>query len=55
MSAVRFMDHRALLALDSYAQKCQVPVCVRSMPRIVRRVARVLGLEHIGSVPMGGS
>jgi anti-anti-sigma regulatory factor len=55
MSAVRFMDHRALLALDSYAQKCQVPVFVRSMPPIVRRVARVLGLEHLGSVPMGGS
>ena len=55
MSAVRFMDHHALLALDSYAQKCQVPVCVRSMPRIVGRVARVLGLEHLGSMPIGGS
>ena len=54
MSAVRFMDHRALLALDSYAQKCQVPVFVRSMPPIVCRVARVLGLEHLGRVPMGG-
>jgi anti-anti-sigma regulatory factor len=54
MSAVRFMDHRALLALDSYAQKCQVPVLVRSMPPIVRRVARVLGLEHLGSVRTGG-
>ena len=54
MSAVRFMDHRALLALDSYAQKCQIPVFARSMPPIVRRVARVLGLEHLGHVPMGG-
>jgi anti-anti-sigma regulatory factor len=54
MSAVRFMDHRALLALDSYAQKCQVPVLVRSMPTVVRRVARVLGLEHLGSVRTGG-
>ena len=54
MSAVRFMDHHALLTLDSYAQKCQVPICVRSMPRIVRRVARVLDLEHIGGVLMGG-
>src|SRR5215813_2898439 len=54
MSAVRFMDHHALLSLDSYAQKCQIPVFVRSMPRIVRRVARVLGLEHLGRVPMGG-
>jgi hypothetical protein len=35
MSAVRFMDHRALLALDSYAQKRQIPVFVRSMPPIV--------------------
>ena len=55
MSAVRFMDHHALAALDSYAQKCQVPVCVRSMPRIARRLARILGLEHLGSVPIGGS
>jgi anti-anti-sigma regulatory factor len=55
MSAVRFMDHRALLALDSYAQMCQVPVLVRSMPPVVRRVAGVLGLEHLGSVPTGGS
>ena len=55
MSSVRFMDHRALLALDSYAQDCRVPVLVRSMPPVVRRVARVLGLEHFGSVPAGGS
>jgi len=54
MSAVRFMDHHALLALDSYAQKCQVPVLARSMPPIVRRVARVLGLEHLGRVRTGG-
>jgi anti-anti-sigma regulatory factor len=54
MSAVRFMDHRALLALDSYAQESQVPVLVRSMPPVVRRVARVLGLEHLGSVRTGG-
>jgi|SRR5215472_1364005 len=53
MSAVRFMDHRALLALDSYAQKCQVPVFVRSMPPIVSRVARVLGLEHLGGARPG--
>jgi anti-anti-sigma regulatory factor len=54
MSAVRFMDHRALLTLDSYAQESQVPVLVRSMPPAVRRVARVLGLEHLGSVLTGG-
>jgi anti-anti-sigma regulatory factor len=54
MSAVRFMDHRTLLALDSYAQKCQVPVLVRSMPPVVGRVARVLGLEHLGSVRTEG-
>jgi anti-anti-sigma regulatory factor len=54
MSAVRFMDHRALIALDSYAQKCQVPVLVRSMPPIVRRVARMLGLEHLCSVRTEG-
>jgi anti-anti-sigma regulatory factor len=55
MSAVRFMDHRTLLTLDSYAQESQVPVLVRSMPPVVRRVARVLGLEHLGSVRAGGS
>ena len=54
MSAVRFMDHRALVALDWYAQQSQVPVRVRSMPPVVRRVARVLGLEHLGSVRAGG-
>jgi anti-anti-sigma regulatory factor len=54
MSAVRFMDHRALLALDSYARMCQVPVLLRSMPPIIRRVARVLGLEHVGIVRTGG-
>ena len=53
MSAVRFMDHYALLSLDSYAQKCRVPVVVRSMPRVVRRVARLLGLEHLASMRTG--
>ena len=47
MSAVQFMDHHALLSLDSYAEACAVPVFVRSTPPIVRRVARVLGLEHL--------
>lgn len=55
MSAVRYMDHRALLTLDAFAQKCQVPVVVRSMPQIVRRVARVLDLEHLGGVRLGDS
>ena len=55
MSAVRYMDHRALRTLDASAQKCPVPVVVRSMPRIVRRVARVLGLEHLGGVHPGDS
>ena len=53
MSAVQFMDHHALLSLDSYAEACQVPVVVRSMPRIVRRVARALGLEPLGHVHLG--
>src|ERR1700758_4961848 len=48
MSAVGFMDHHALLALDSYAEACEVPVFARSAPPVVRRVARVLGLEHLG-------
>ena len=54
MSAVRYMDHRALLTLDSFAEKCQVPVFVRSMPPIVRRIAQVLGLEHLDHVRPGG-
>jgi anti-anti-sigma regulatory factor len=53
MSAVRFMDHRALLSLDSYAEACPVPVVVRSMPPIVRRVARVLRLGHLGGARPG--
>jgi len=54
MSAVRFMDYHALLALDSYAEACPVPVFVRSVPPTVRRVAHVLGLEHLGHVHVGG-
>lgn len=54
MSAVRYMDHRALLTLDSFAEKCQVPVFVRSMPLIVRRIAQVLGLENLDHVRPGG-
>jgi anti-anti-sigma regulatory factor len=53
MSAVRFMDHHALLSLDSYAEACQVPVFVRSVPQVVRRVARELGLEHLGHLRRG--
>ena len=53
MSAVRFMDHHALLSLDSYAEACQVPVFARSMPPIVCRVRRELGLEHLGQVHPG--
>jgi anti-anti-sigma regulatory factor len=55
MSAVSFMDHHALLALDSYAEACQVPVFVRSMPPMVRRVARMLGLEHLRLTRSGDS
>ena len=54
MSAVGFMDHHALLSLDSYAEACQVPVVARSVPPVVRRVARVLGLEPLGHVHLGG-
>ena len=53
MSAVRFMDHHALLALDSYAAACQVPVVARSVPPAVGLVARVLGLEPLGHVHLG--
>ena len=52
MSAVGFMDQYALLALDSYAKACQVPVVARSVPPAVRRVARVL--EPLGHVHLGG-
>ena len=54
MSAVRFMDHHALLSLDSYAKACQIPVVARSVPPIVHRVARALGLEPLGHVHLGG-
>jgi anti-anti-sigma regulatory factor len=54
MSAVGFMDQYALLSLDSYAEACQVPVVARSVPPAVRRVAQVLGLEHLGHVHLGG-
>ena len=53
MSQVQFMDHHALLSLDSYAEACPVPVVVRSAPTIVRRVARVLSLEHLGHLRPG--
>jgi len=54
MAGVRFMDHRALLTLDSYAEACQIPVFARSMPPMVRRIARVLALEHLDQVRAGG-
>ena len=54
MSAVGFMDHHVLLSLDSYAEACEVPVVARSVPPAVRRVAHVLGLEHLGHVRLGG-
>ena len=54
MSAVRYMDHRALLALDSFAEGSRVPVYARHMPPIVRRVAAVLGLKHLDQVRPGG-
>jgi anti-anti-sigma regulatory factor len=54
MSAVRYMDHRALLTLDSFAERCSVPVLIRSMPPIVRRVAQMLALEHLDQVRPGG-
>ena len=54
MSAVGFMDHHALLALDSYAKACEVPVVARSVPPAVRRVAAVLGLEPLGHLQLGG-
>jgi len=53
LSKVRFMDHHALLSLDSYAEACPVPVVVRSAPPIVRRAAGVLGLEHLGQLRGG--
>ena len=54
MSAVQFMDHHALLSLNSYAEACQVPVFVRSMPPIIRRVARALGLEPLSHIHLEG-
>ena len=53
LSQVQFMDHHALLSLDSYVEACPVPVVVRSAPPIVRRAARVLGLEHLGHLRRG--
>lgn len=53
MSAIRFIDHRALLALDAYAQS-QVPVIVRSPPPIVGRIADLMGLEHFDSAHPAG-
>jgi anti-anti-sigma regulatory factor len=53
MSAVGFMDHHALLSLDSYAETCEIPVFARSVPPLIRRVAQVLGLEHLGHLRGG--
>ncbi len=33
---------------------CPVPVFARSVPPVVRRVARVLGLEPLGHLHLGG-
>jgi hypothetical protein len=52
MPMIRFRDHRAQLALDAYARKCQVPVIVGSPP-VASRIAGLAGLEVSGSARRG--
>jgi hypothetical protein len=53
MPAIRFRDHPALLALDAYTRKYQVPVIVGSPPPVADRIAGLAGLEVSGSARPG--
>jgi anti-anti-sigma regulatory factor len=54
LSAVGFMDHRGLLILDEFVQKCPVQVIVRSLPLSARRVVGMLGLDRFFAQPERG-
>jgi ABC-type transporter Mla MlaB component len=54
LSAVGFIDHRGMLILDEFVQKCSFQVTVRSLPRSARRLAELLGLNRFYSQPEGG-
>ena len=46
-SALEFVDHRALLALDQYAARQRATVVLRSAPGIVRRLMELLPLGAV--------
>ncbi|GAA0919134.1 MEDS domain-containing protein [Pseudonocardia zijingensis] len=47
LSAVTFIDHRALLAMDAMADRLGLPALVPDPPRFVRRLARLISLDHV--------
>ena len=54
LSAVTFIDHRALLAMDAMADRLGLPVVVRHAPPVVRRLAQLLALERVRIVDEEG-
>lgn len=51
LSEAGFIDHRGLLILDEFVQKCPVQVTVRSLPLSARRVVGLLGLDRFLARP----
>jgi hypothetical protein len=49
LSRVEFADHRALLALATFAERSDSPVTFRALPAIAQRIASLLGIERVGS------
>lgn len=47
LSAVTFVEHRALLAMDAMADRLGLPVLVRHASPAVRRLAQLLALERV--------
>jgi anti-anti-sigma regulatory factor len=54
LSATEFMDHRGLLILDEFVQKCPFQVTVRSLPPSARRIVGLLGVDRFFAQPEQG-
>jgi hypothetical protein len=47
ISALRFVDHRGLLALDQYASRRRATLVLQSAPSIVRRLMELVALRSV--------
>lgn len=47
LSAVTFIDHRALQAIDAMAARLGIPALIADPPRLVRRLAQLVPFVHV--------